>query len=491
MTQPQPETFDAIILGSGQAGTPLASELGRAGRRVAIVERAHWGGTCINEGCTPTKRMVACAEVAHQARRAADYGVSTGEVSVDLARIRQLKREIVDSFAASTEKGLKSAPGVECILGEASFSVSHESVQHESVQHESGQHESGPHEVVVTTPGGERVLRAPQIFINTGGHPSRPNIPGLELVPHLLDSASIMELDAVPEHLVVIGGGYIGLEFGQMFSRFGSKVTVLHTGHQLVNQEDPDIAQAVAKFLEDEGLTIHLSVGDLKISTAEDSVAISFQTPDGPRQIQTQHVLIATGRTPNTARLNLQAAGVKTDEHGYIVVNGSLETSAEGIWALGDVKGGPAFTHVSYNDYRRVRDTLLHGKEHTSPPPLTYTMFTDPQLGRIGLSERQAREQGYDVVVATLPMTNVARAIETQRTAGLMKAVVDRKTNLILGAAVLGPEGGEVAAAIQMAMLGGLPYTALRDAEISHPTLAESLNNLFMTLKDVLETAAD
>ncbi len=477
MTQPPPletaqpetvqqETFDAIIIGSGQAGTPLASELGRAGQRVAIVERAHWGGTCVNEGCTPTKRMIACAEAAHWARRAADYGVSLsgGEVKVDLARVRELKREIVASFSAGSEKGLRDTPGVEAILGEGSF--------------------AGPQEILVQTATGERRLTARQIFINTGCRPARPDIAGLELVPHLLDSTSIMELDAVPDTLVVIGGSYIGLEFAQMYARFGSRVTVLHRGRQLVDREDPDVAASLLDALRAEGLSIELEVTGLRVEGAGDAVTVHFHTPDGAGQVQTRHLLAATGRTPNTEGLNLEAAGVKTDEHGFVPVDDALQTNVPGIWALGDVKGGPAFTHVSYNDFRRVRNTLLRGARPATAPPLVYTMFTDPQLGRVGLSEGEARGKGLDILVATLPMTSVARAIETQRTAGMMKAVVDRRTHRILGATVLGPEGGEVAAAIQMAMLGDLPYTALRDAEISHPTLAESLNNLFMTLKD-------
>ncbi|MDV6374186.1 mercuric reductase [Deinococcus arenicola] len=456
------ETFDAIIIGSGQAGTPLASELARAGWRVAIAEREHWGGTCVNEGCTPTKLMVACAENAHRARRAGDYGVSVGTVRVDLAEIRRLKRELVASFSGGSESGLRKA-GVTLLRGEASF--------------------TGPHSLVVRGEDFERHLTAPHIFINTGGRPRRPDIPGLDAVPHLLNSTSIMELDEVPAQLVVIGGGYIGLEFAQMFARFGSHVTVLHHGAQLVDREDADIAASLLDALRAEGLTVHLEMSDLSVEASEAGATLNFQTPAGAQSVDTAHVLLATGRTPNTDALNLAAAGLDTDKRGYIPVDENLKTGVEGIWALGDVKGGPAFTHVSYDDYRIVRDALLHGKTRpTSSRTSTYTLFTDPQLGRIGLSEREAREQGLDILVATLPMTSVARAIEMQRTAGMMKAVMDRNTGQILGAAVLGPEGGEVTATLQMAMLGNLPYTALRDAVISHPTLAESLNNLFMTL---------
>lgn len=459
--QIMPEAFDAVIIGSGQAGTPLAAELARAGWRVALAERAHYGGTCVNEGCTPTKRMVASAEAAYRARHAGEHGVSVGEVRVDLAEVRRLKRELVASFADGSARGLRAA-GVELIRGEASF--------------------TGPHGVVVRGEDGERHLRAPHIFINTGGRPSRPDIPGLDAVPQVLTSTSIMELDAVPGRLVVVGGGYIGLEFAQMFARFGSRVTVLHAGAQLVDREDADIAAALLDALRAEGLTVHLGVSGLSV---EAGATLRFQTPEGTFRVDTAHVLLATGRIPNTEALNLAAAGLKTDARGFIPVDEYLRTDVEGVWALGDVKGGPAFTHVSYDDYRIVRGALLHGGARpTTARVSTSTLFTDPQLGRVGLSEREARARGLDIAVATLPMSHVARAIETGRTAGLMKAVVDRRTGRILGAAVLGPEGGELTAALQMAMLGDLPFTALRDAVISHPTLAESLNNLFMTLGD-------
>ncbi|PNY79738.1 mercuric reductase [Deinococcus koreensis] len=461
------EGYDAIIIGSGQAGTPLAAELGRAGLHTALIERAHWGGTCVNEGCTPTKLMVACAEVAHRARRAAQFGVYAGEVRVELSEIRAKKRALVASFAAGSERGLRAAPNVTLIRGEASFSA--------------------PHEVQVSGQGGEQRLTAPRIFLNTGGRPARPDIPGLALVPHLLDSTSIMELDEVPGRLVVVGGGYIGLEFAQMFARFGSRVTVLHQGEQLIDREDADIARSLLAALQAEGLEIHLGVRGLRVESGEGgAVTVRFETPRGSGQAQTRHLLVATGRIPNTDALNLGVAGVHTDPRGFVVVDDHLRTNVEGIWALGDVKGGAAFTHVAYDDYRLVRDDLLRGQARpVSARTTTYTLFTDPQLGRIGLSEREARHQGHDVLVASLPMSSVARAIETGRTAGMMKAVIDRASGQILGAAILGPEGGEVTAALQMAMLGRLPFTALRDAMISHPTLSESLNTLFMTLGEV------
>ncbi|MFB9991632.1 mercuric reductase [Deinococcus oregonensis] len=457
------EAYDALILGSGQAGTPLAGALGRAGWRVAIAERVHWGGTCVNEGCSPTKLMIACAEGAHRARHAPEFGVST--VTVDLSEVRRLKRELVTSFARGSERGLQEAPNVTLLLGHAHFTA--------------------PNQVRVATAQGERELTAPHIFINVGARPSVPDVPGLGAVPHLLDSTSIMELSEVPSQLVVLGGGYIGLEFAQMFARFGSQVTVLQRGAQLIDREDTDIADALMWALRDEGLSVHLMVSELRVEPLGSGAArLQFNTPDGSQTVETAHLLVAAGRVPNTDTLGIEAAGLTLDARGFIPVNARLETNVPGVYALGDVNGGPAFTHVAYDDFRVVRDALLGGGQR--PERLsTYTLFTDPQLGRVGLSERDARERGLDILVATLPMAHVARAIETRRTAGLMKAVVDRATHRILGAAVLGPEGGEVAAALQLAMLGDLPFTDLRDAVISHPTFAESLNNLFMTLGDV------
>jgi pyruvate/2-oxoglutarate dehydrogenase complex dihydrolipoamide dehydrogenase (E3) component len=460
------ERYDAIIIGAGQAGVPLSTALARAGWKTALVEREHVGGTCVNEGCTPTKTMVASARVAYLAQRAADYGVHTGQVTVDMAKVRERKRAIVNSFRSSNRRRLEEAEGVELLMGEARF--------------------TGPHSVDVhLNSGGMRSLTADKIFINTGARPRRPSLSGLGSVPSL-DSTSIMELEVVPEHLLVLGGGYVGLEFGQMFRRFGSQVTIVQRRGQLLTREDADVAAEVAKILGQDGIEVLLDSQALGVEQAADGgIVLTVQTPEGERKLTGSHLLAAAGRVPNTEQLNLAAAGVQTDGRGFIKVNERLETDVPGIYALGDVKGGPAFTHISYDDFRIMRTNLLEGGKATTTDRLVpYTVFVDPQLGRIGLSEREARAQGRDIRVAKLPMNYVARALEVDEPRGFMKAVIDAESGQILGAAVLGIEGGEIMAVLQMAMMGGVPYTVIRDAVFAHPTLAESLNNLFMALDE-------
>ena len=459
-----PERFDAIVIGTGQAGKPLATALGRAGWQVAIIEREHVGGSCVNVGCTPTKTMVASARVAHLARRAADYGVVfAGPPSVDQEVVRDRKRAIVDSFSRGNRKGLDNVESVELIMGEASFLASDKVA-------------------VALNEGGRRELTAERIFINTGARPLVPDIPGLHDVPWL-DSTSIMELDQVPAHLVVMGGGYIGLEFAQMFRRFGSRVTLIQRGSQLLTREDEDVAAAVLAILEEDGMDVLLDTHVRQVGPGRDGVDVTVEGGDGVRRITGSHLFLATGRTPNTASLDPAAAGVTTDARGFIPVDDRLETNVPGIFALGDVNGGPAFTHVSYDDFRVLRANLLDGADvSTRGRMVPYAVFIDPQLGRVGLSEKEARAQGLEIQVAKLPMDHVARALEMDETRGFMKAVVDARTERILGATILGIEGGEIMSMLQIAMMGGLPYTALRDAVFAHPTLAESLNNLFMTI---------
>jgi pyruvate/2-oxoglutarate dehydrogenase complex dihydrolipoamide dehydrogenase (E3) component len=459
------ENYDAIVIGAGQAGGPLAGAFAKAGRKTALVERKHVGGTCINEGCTPTKTMVASARVAYLARRGADYGVHTGPVSVDMVRVRQRKRDIVDSFRGGSERGLASA-GVEVVRGEGFF--------------------TGPHTVEVRQEGsGSRTLAAPLVVINAGARPARPPLEGLETVP-ALDSTSIMELDAVPEHLLVLGGGYIGLEFGQMFRRFGSRVTVVQRDKQLLGREDADVAELLAQILREDGLEILLSSEALRVRRAAGGIELVARSAGGERVLTGSHLLLAPGRVPNTDVLNLPAAGVTMDPRGFVRVNERLETSVPGVYAVGDVKGGPAFTHISYDDYRVLRANLLgkgDGKATTTKRLVPYTVFTDPQLARVGMSEEEARRQGLNVRVARMPMSYVARALEMDESRGMMKGIVG-PDDQILGFTVLGIEGGELMAAVEMAMLGRLPYTTLRDAVFAHPTLAESLNNLFATLSN-------
>jgi pyruvate/2-oxoglutarate dehydrogenase complex dihydrolipoamide dehydrogenase (E3) component len=460
----EPERFDAIVLGTGQGGKPLALDLGGAGRRTAIVEREYVGGTCINVGCTPTKTMVASARVAYLARRAADYGVRCGPVAVDMAQVRRRKQAIVDDFRSGGQRRLEEAENVELIFGEGRFTA--------------------PKVVeVALKAGGTRTLTADAIFINTGGRPARPAIDGLDSV-EALDSTSIMELSALPEHLLVLGGGYVGLEFGQMFRRFGSTVTVVQRGKQLLAREDPDVAAEVHKVLQEDGIEILLESEAARVQAAGRGVVLYLRGPGGERAVTGSHLLVATGRAPNSARLNLAATGVKVDARGFIPVNDRLETNVTGIYALGDIKGGPAFTHISYDDYRIIRNNLLRGGHSTTRDRFVpYTVYIDPQLGRIGLTEQEARAKGRPLRVAKIPMTWVARALETAEPRGLMKAVVDVETRQILGAAVLAVEGGEIMSMIEIAMMGKLPYTALEDGIFAHPTLAEGLNTLFTSLE--------
>jgi pyruvate/2-oxoglutarate dehydrogenase complex dihydrolipoamide dehydrogenase (E3) component len=379
--------------------------------------------------------------------------------------VRERKRDIVESFRSGGEKRLADA-GVELIRGEARF--------------------SGPRELEVTLNGGEAVqLSADNIFINVGARPANPPVEGLDSVP-TLNSTTIMELDEVPDHLLVLGGSYVGLEFAQMFRRFGSGVTVVQRGKQLMSREDTDVAEAVAEIMRQDGIEVLLSTQTQRAEQGNvGKIRLRVSTPEGERRLEGSHLLVAAGRPPNTDRLNLEAAGIETDKRGQIKVNERLETNVEGVYALGDVKGGPAFTHISYDDFRIVRTNLLEGGNATiTDRKVPYTVFIDPQLGRAGLSEQEAREQGLNIRVAKIPMSYVARAIEVDETRGFMKAVVDPDTGQILGCAILGVEGGEIAAMLQIAMMGGVPYTTLRDTVFSHPTLSESLNTLFAAVEE-------
>ena len=459
------ERFDAVIVGSGQAGNPLATALAKASKKTAVIESKHVGGTCINEGCTPTKTMVASGRVAYLARRGADYGVSTGPISINLTKVRERKREVVERFRSGNEKHLQTTDDIELIYGLGHF--------------------VGPKTLHVDLRGGgTRTLEADWFFLNTGLRAAMPQIDGIQDVPFLTNE-SIMELDTVPENLLILGGGYIGLEFGQMFRRFGSKVTIIHIGKQLLDHEDADIAEEVQKILIEDGIEILLEAETKGAHGSAGAVELTVKAGGKEQVVKGSQLLIAAGRKPNTDALNLSATGVELDPHGYIKVNDYLETNVPGIYSLGDVKGGPAFTHISYDDYRIVASNLLNGESRsTRDRILPYTVFIDPQLGRIGLSESEARKQGKKIRVAKMPMTSVARAIETAETRGFMKIIVDPNTELILGAAVLGIEGGEIATVVQMAMQGGLKSTVLRDGIFSHPTLSEGLNNVFFNWVD-------
>src|SRR5438128_7749224 len=458
--------YDAIVIGAGQAGGPLSTALAQAGKKTAIIERIHVGGTCINEGCTPTKTMVASGRVAYLTRRAADYGIHTGPISIDMTVVRKRKRDIVDRFRNGSQRRIEGTEGVDLLMGEAHF--------------------TGPKTLEVRLADGEtRQLTAETIFINAGARPSKPTLRGLDTVP-ILDSTSIMELDIVPEHLVELGGGYVGLEFGQMFRRFGSEVTIIQRGPRLLAREDDDVADQVADILREDGLEILLETTPLHVEQAGDGkIQLIVKTPTGERTLIGSHLLIAAGRTPNTDWLNLPVTGVITDKHSFIQVDDRLETNIPGIYALGDIKGGPAFTHISYDDFRIIRTNLLENGNATIAERLVpYTVFIDPQLGRVGLSETEARAEGRKIKVAKMPMNYVARALEVDESRGFMKAIVDADTSQILGCAVLGIEGGEIMAMLEIAIMGKVPYTVLRDGIFAHPTLAESLNNLFSSFEE-------
>jgi pyruvate/2-oxoglutarate dehydrogenase complex dihydrolipoamide dehydrogenase (E3) component len=457
---PPPQHYDAIVIGSGQGGTPLCQALATAGLRTALIEKIHIGGTCINEGCTPTKTMVASGRVAYLARRGPDYGVHTGVLRIAMERVRKRKRDIVNLFRSGNESRIAKTKNLELIYGEASF--------------------TGPKSIVVrTAKRGELHFTADRYFINAGCRPTVPDVPGLSEVP-FLNSTSIMEVAQVPTHLIVLGGGYVGLEFAQLFRRLGSKVTVIQSAAQLLGHEDKDVAEAVAAILQEDGIQIHLNAKVEKVSRSRNRITAKFRVAGKSRKAEGTHLLVATGRVPNSDTLNLPAAAISTDARGFIRANEKLETSVKDIFALGDIKGGPAFTHISYDDFRILRTNLIEkGSATTANRLVPYTVFIDPQLGRIGLTEAEARAQNRAIRVAKMPMNYVARALEVDESRGFMKAIVDASTNQILGAAVLGFEGGEIMAQLQIAMMGQLPYTTLRDAVFAHPTLAESLNNLF------------
>lgn len=449
------QEYDAIIIGSGQGGNPLAHKLADRDWKVALIERHHLGGSCINYGCTPTKTMLASAHLAHRARNAVGYGVNTGDVSVDLSQIVRRKNRIVRLMRSGQQKHIDKRPTLDLIRGVGRF--------------------AGPGLVQVDN----RQLKSERIFIDTGSSPRVPGLPGLAQVSYYTN-LNIMDLEQLPEHLLILGGGYLGLEFGQMFRRFGSRVTIIQRGSQLMTREDEDVARELQSALEDEGVTILLNAQVINVSGANEDITLTVKTESGePTTLRGSHLLLAAGRVPNTAALNLSAAGIETDDKGYICVNERLETGATGVWALGDVKGGPAFTNVSYDDHLVILDGLFgDGSRTTEGRIIPYTLFTDPELGRVGLSEAEARQQGYRLKIGTFPTSSVARAIETGRTAGMMKLVVDADTDLVLGAAILSDGGGELVQNIATLMRAKEPYTLMRRVIYVHPTMTEGFYGL-------------
>jgi pyruvate/2-oxoglutarate dehydrogenase complex dihydrolipoamide dehydrogenase (E3) component len=446
--------FDAIVIGSGQAGNPLSFKLADLGWSVALVEQEHLGGTCINTGCTPTKTMVASAQVAHYARNAGRWGVRAAGVSVDLPAVVARKDRVVSQWRSGLDRKVQERKTLHMYQGLARF--------------------VGPRRVQV----GDQVLEGERVFINTGARPSVPRLEGLENAGYLTN-ATLLDLTELPEHLLVLGGGYIGLEFGQMFRRFGSRVTVVQRGDQLLPREDADVVQELQAALEKEGIRFLLNARTDRVEKQDGQVVLHVEAGGGAEALRGSHLLVATGRVPNTDDLGLDKADVQLTPQGFVQVNDRLETTAPGVWALGDVKGGPAFTHISYNDYQIVYANLVEGKSLSTANRLVpYAVFTDPQLGRVGMTEKEARAAGRKLKVGKIPMAWVARAIERDETAGMMKLVVDAGSDRILGAAILSTEGGELVQILGAVMLAGAPYTLLKGAVYIHPTLAEGFWSL-------------
>lgn len=454
------EKFDAIVIGAGQSGPFLAAKLAEAGEKVALIEREHLGGTCVNDGCTPTKTLVASARAAWMARSAAAFGVAiAGPVSVDMRAVKARKDAVVGASIQSLTGWLGGLESLEVIRGVGRF--------------------VGAREVAV----GGRHLSAGRIFINVGGTASIPAWPGLQDVPYLTNT-SIMDVDELPEHLVIAGGSYIGLEFAQMYARFGSAITVIEQAPRIAMREDADISDAIREMLEAEGISFRLGAEVVQVERSGEKLRLHVRHEGASNVIEGSHLLIALGRTPNTADLNLEAAAVEVDQRGFITVDDHLRTSAEGIWALGDVNGRGAFTHTSYNDYEIVADNLLQGGQRSIKDRIpVYGLFTDPPLGRIGITETEARKLERPVLAATYPMSRVARARERGETRGLMKVVVDAETLQILGAAILGINGDEVVHSLLQLMAAGTPYTKLVETVHIHPTVSELVPTLLQQLK--------
>jgi len=451
------ERYEILILGSGFGGKLLAWDMARAGHRTAVVERRWIGGSCPNVNCLPSKNEIWSAKVADLVHRAADFGLVVGPYKTDMRRVRQRKREMVEAEIAAHLENYR-ASGAELIMGTGRF-VAPKTVE------------------VRLNAGGTRVLAGDRVFLNLGTHATMPPIAGLaDAGP--LTNIELLELDRVPEHLVVLGGGYVGLEFAQACRRFGSRVTVI--APQLLPREDPDVADGIRRMLAAENVEFVLGADVVRVEgRSGDGVRLRVRTPEDERSIAGTDILVATGRTPNTADIGLDVAGVELDARGYVRVNDRLETTAPDVWAIGECAGSPQFTHVSVDDFRVIRENLAGGRRSTRDRIIPFCLFTDPPLARVGVTEGEARQRGIAVRVASLPMSAVLRTHTTGETTGFMKVLVEASGDRILGFTMIGTEAGEVVAAVQTAMLGGLPYTVLRDAILAHPTMAEGLNGLF------------
>lgn len=453
------ELFDAIVVGTGQAGSPLATRCSQEGWRVAVLERGAFGGTCVNVGCTPTKAMVASARAIHQARRGADFGFSAGVIAVDMARIQARKNALVQQSTAGVEKSLRALPQTEVVTGNARF-VS-----------------------PLTLQVGERTLSAPRIFINVGARAARPDIAGIDTVP-TLDNIALLALPCVPRHLVIVGGSYIGLEFAQMMRRFGAQVTVVDTSDRLLSREDADVSAGIRAILAAEGIGFVLGAEQLALSMQGQDIALSARLAGQVQTIVGSHLLLATGRQPNTEPLGLALAGIATDARGYITVDSQCRTSADGVWAVGDCNGRGAFTHTAYNDYEIVAANLFDDDRRSLDDRIPcYALYIDPPLGRIGLSEQAVRQSGHAALVARLPMQRVARAREMGETQGFMKVLVDAASKQLLGAAILGHNGDEVVHTLLALMVAKQPYSVMARTMHIHPTISELLPTLLQQLR--------
>ncbi len=455
--------YDAIIIGSGQGGGPLAHKLADLEWKVAFVEKDHLGGSCINYGCTPTKLMVASARLAHYARRAPEFGVHTGPVEVNLAEVVARKNKVVMEWRTGQEGHANSRPTLDLYRGHGRF--------------------TGPNTVEVNG----KTLTGDHIFINTGTRPRIIPIPGLDEVDYLTNR-NLMDLTELPEHLLILGGNYLGLELGQMYRRFGSRVTVVELMDQIIPREDEDVATTLQEALEAEGMAFHLGAQAGRVSKTENGIEVTLTLKDDTtKTLNGSHLFVAIGRTPNSDNLGLEAAGIKI-ERGFIKVNERLETNVPGVWALGDVKGGPAFTHVAYDDHLIIYDNLINGKgkaRTTAGRLVPYALFTDPELGRVGLTEKDAQAAGYNLKVGTIPMSWVARAIERDETTGMMKVVINADNDHILGATILGPEGGEIVQVLMALMMANAPWTLFEKSMYIHPTLVEGFFTLMDNVKPV------
>jgi pyruvate/2-oxoglutarate dehydrogenase complex dihydrolipoamide dehydrogenase (E3) component len=452
--------YDAIIVGTGQAGPSLADRMNREGWKVAVIERKLFGGTCVNVGCIPTKALVASARAAYIAKRAADFGVVVGgAISVDMPRVRARMKEISGRSNKGVEKWLEGMENVTIHRGHARL--------------------VGPNAVEV---GGER-LESDRIFLNVGGRASAPAMPGLDAVPYLTNS-SMMDVDFLPEHLIVVGGSYIGLEFAQMYRRFGSEVTIIERGPRLIAREDEDVSQTVREIVENEGVHVRTGAECIAVARRGSEIVAGVRCGEGEPEVVGSHLLLAVGRVPNTGDLGLEAAGVKTDDRGFVVVDDQLRTNVPGIWAMGDCNGRGAFTHTSYNDYEVVEANLFDGDpRRVSDRILCYGLFIDPPLGRVGMTEAQARASGRRVLLGKRPMTRVGRAVENSETQGFMKVLVDADTSEILGAAIIGLHGDEVVHLFIDVMSAKAPYTVISRAMHIHPTVAELVPTMLQDLR--------